>query len=143
MIPSVGQKLLFSRMRERKMAYVMTKRRDSQYSPPVASAIVAGERPQYSSDLVCQVVWLRDDVKDSSGELHHAEGVLESLMRRARVDEVSKRQLMDVAQALKRAGIQDSAFVAVQTDEHVNRVADFVNVLRHADRAAPVPANAR
>ena len=50
---------------------------------------------------------------------------------------------MDVAQALKRAGIQDSAFVAVQTDEHVNRVADFVNVLRHADRAAPVPANAR
>jgi hypothetical protein len=52
-------------------------------------------------------------------------------VRRRGVKQVRQGKLMDVAKPLKRSRIEDSTLIRVQTDEDVNRVTNFVEVLAH------------
>src|SRR5437763_11906199 len=44
---------------------------------------------------------LREDIEDPAGELHDAEAMFESAMRRTGIDEIRERQLVDVPVLLK------------------------------------------
>src|SRR5712692_3151497 len=57
--------------------------------------------------------------------------MLESTMRRAGVDQVCQSKLVDVPETLERRRIDDLALVRADGDEVVNRITEFVRVLRH------------
>ena len=77
-------------------------------------------------------VLVRDDVEHPAGQLHDAERVLEPTVRRAWVDEISERELVNVPKALKRPGVDRCDLIGCDSDEVVNRIADLVLMLRHA-----------
>jgi hypothetical protein len=45
----------------------------------------------------------RDDIEDAPGQIHHAEAVLETAVRRAGIDHERERQLMNVPKTLEGA----------------------------------------
>ena len=59
--------------------------------------------------------------------------VFESLMCRARVNQMRQRQLVDMAQPLKRTRIQNFALFTIQADKHVNGVSDLMKIPWHMD----------
>ena len=71
---------------------------------------------------IIQVVGIRNHVKNSARQVHHAQAMLESLVSRSRIEHVLHRQLMDVSQALDRLRIQDAPLVGVQLYEYVDGV---------------------
>ena len=131
MIPLFGQKFLFGSMRKREVANIMAKGCHSQYATPISQLIGIGQGIQQIPDLIRYVVRIRNDVKDPSCKFHDPERMLQPLVGCARVDKVGKCELVDVAQPLERTGTQYLAFVAVQTDEHVDRVPNLVNTPGH------------
>lgn len=62
-------------------------------------------------------------------KFHHTEGMLKALVSCARIDEVGKRKLMNVAEALKWARIDDAALVRADGNERMNWVPEFMAVL--------------
>ena len=76
-------------------------------------------------------VWFgRNDVEYPSRQFHNAEAVFKSFVGRSRIDKVGHRQLVNVAKPLDRARVENPPFIAVQSDEDVNGVSDFVVLLR-------------
>ena len=73
-----------------------------------------------------QVSFGCDYVKNPSRQLHYAQAVLESPVSRARVHEIRHGQLMNVAQPLNWIRIQNIPLMAVQLDEHMDRVSYLV-----------------
>ena len=49
----------------------------------------------------------------------------------SRIDKESHCQLMNMAKALKRSGIQDLPFIFIELDENMYRISDFVHKLCH------------
>jgi hypothetical protein len=74
---------------------------------------------------------VRQNVEDSSGEIHDAETMLETFVRGGRIDEPGKGELVNMAKALERARIDNLPFVGRQYDESVNRITEFIVFLRH------------
>ena len=72
-----------------------------------------------------------NDREYAIGKLHDPKRVLESLVRGPRIHKIGKCQLVNVAQPLEWRRIENPTLVAIQTDEYVNRVPDFVNISRH------------
>ena len=70
------------------------------------------------------------------GQLHNSEAVFKSFVGRSRIDKVGHRQLVNVAKPLDRARVENPPFIAVQSDEDVDRVSNFVVLLR----GQPAPA---
>jgi len=63
--------------------------------------------------------------------MHHAERVLEARMHRSGIDHVGPRELPDATQPLEGRMIYDVALEAVEGNEPVDRIADFVLLERH------------
>jgi len=78
-----------------------------------------------------QIFFLRHDIEDPPCEFHHAEGMLEPSMRGTWVDQVRHRQLVDVAESLKRATVEDFSLTRLDPDEVMDWIADFVEVFGH------------
>src|SRR5437588_12375711 len=78
-----------------------------------------------------------DDVVDTAGEVHDAERVFEALVGCAGIDEIGEGELVDVAQPLEGGGVDQRLLVVVVVDEDVDRVAAFVDALRHPGQALP------
>jgi hypothetical protein len=57
--------------------------------------------------------------------------MLEAPVRRSGVEQAGHRQLMDVAQALERAAVDDLPFLRINVNEPVDRIADLMLVLGH------------
>ena len=74
------------------------------------------------------------NVKHTTGKLHDAERMFESLMRSPRVHQMSERKLMYVTQSLEWSRVEDLTFVTVQTDKHMNWISDFVIISTHRAR---------
>ena len=114
------------------MAHVMKESRHSQNPTPVRQAVRLAKFPQLVSNMLRYVVAVRHDVEYASCELHDAERVLEPLVCCSRVNETSQGELMDMAQPLEGSRVEGFTLVTVHSDKRVNRVSDFVNVLRHS-----------
>ena len=80
-------------------------------------------------DFIRDIVWISDNIKDPSGEFHNAKRMLKPLMCCARINKISHCQLVNMTQSLERTGIKNSTFVAVQTNEHMDWVSNFVSIL--------------
>lgn len=87
-------------------------------------------------DVRVAIALVGDDVEDSAGQLHHTQRVLEPPMGRARVDEIRQRELVNVPEPLKWAGVDRRDLVGCDADEVMNRVADLVLLLRHCSSAS-------
>ena len=98
-------------------------------TPPISSLVRIIQRFEASSNLITRVVG--DDVEHSTGKLHDAQRVLETFMGRTWVNEIGQCQLVNVAQSLKRTGVENLALMAVQPDEYVDRVPNLMDVLGH------------
>lgn len=117
-------------MREREVAHVVAQGGHPYHAPPTGDllgTVELVEQPAYLLDLVR----LGQRVVRPTGELHDAEGMLESLVCRTGVDEVRHRQLLDVPEMLKWRRIQHESVLAVQPDEGMNRIANLVPQLVH------------
>ena len=101
MIPSFRKKLPLGSMRKREMTNVVAKSSHPQHATPVAQIIGVGERLQQLSYLIRHVVSIRDDIKNPTCELHNPKRMLKALVGRARIDEMSERELVDMAQPLE------------------------------------------
>ena len=76
-------------------------------------------------------VWFgRNDVEYPSRQFHNAEAMFETFVRRSRIDKVGHRQLVNVAKPLDHSRVQNPPFIAIQSDEDVNGVSNFVVLLR-------------
>lgn len=95
----------------------------------VCSFIRGFERFQQTPDIIRYIVRISDNIKDSTREFHDSKRMLESLVCRAGIGKIGGCQLVDVPESLKRAGIENSTFVAVQTDENMDRISNLMNVL--------------
>src|SRR5208282_144253 len=114
------------------MAYIMAQGRDSHHPPPVAKGVRITQVGQGVSELVLHVERTCDDVEDSAGQFHDSKGMLEALVRRRGVEQVRQSELMDVAQPLKRPGIDDRTLIRVQADENMNGITYLMDMLAHA-----------
>jgi hypothetical protein len=63
--------------------------------------------------------------------------MLETAMRGARIQKVGQRQLVNVAKALKGAGVENLPFIRIEMHEDVDRISYFVLVLAHDYRSPP------
>ncbi len=117
-------------MAERQMAGVVTQRGHPQHAAPVLmlGAAVLGDHIAHG---VAHLVGPGHHVEDPPGDLHHAERVLEALMRGAWVDQVRQRQLMDLAQTLEGTRVDDRALRVFKVDEDMHGVAHLVVAFRH------------
>src|ERR1017187_1670589 len=57
--------------------------------------------------------------------------MLKPLVRRCRVQQVRKSELMDVSKPLKWPRVQNCTFIRIQANKDVNRITNFVDVLTH------------
>src|SRR5712691_1300782 len=128
-VPPTRQKLLFGGMREWQMPDIVAQCRHPKNTSPISSLILIVQRFEPSSDLIGRVV--RDDVEYSACKFHDAKRMLEAFMRRTWVNEIGQCQLVNVAQSLKRTGVENFALVTVKPDKYVNRIPNLVNVLHH------------
>ena len=55
--------------------------------------------------------------------------MFESLVCGARIHQIRQCQLLNVTKPLERCRIDDASFVRVKTNEHMDRIANLVNVL--------------
>ena len=67
---------------------------------------------------------LLEDVQRALREMIDADRMIETRVRRARIDEVCVAQLLDVAQPLIRGGVDDAARDRVDPDRVPERIAD-------------------
>ena len=109
------------------MPEVVKQRRETNVLPPRDERFRVGKKV----DVRAAVPFVREDVEHAAGELHDAEGVLEPAMRRAGIHEIRQRELMDVSEPLKRPRIDRRHFIRRNANEVVNRVSNFVLMLRH------------
>ena len=72
----------------------------------------------------------RNDIEHPSCEFHNSEAVFEAFVGCSRIDKVGHRQLVNVAKPLDHGRVQNQPFIAIQSDEDVNGVSDFVVLLR-------------
>jgi hypothetical protein len=79
---------------------------------------------QFSGGSVCQI--LCNDIEHSPGQFRYFPGVLELPVGRTGVQQVGKRELMDVTQPLDWAAVEHPAFLYGETTKPVNRVTDFM-----------------
>ena len=114
------------------MAHVMEESRHSQNPTPVRQAVRLAKFLQPVPNMPRHVVAVRHDVEYASCELHNAERVLEPLVCRSRVNEIGQGELMDMTQPLEGSRVEGFTLVTIHSDKRVNRVSDFVNVLRHS-----------
>lgn len=77
-------------------------------------------------DVTMPVRLGRDHVENATRHLHHAEGMLESAVGSARIDQIRHRELMNVPQPLERPRVDRTHLVARNSNEVVNRIADLV-----------------
>src|ERR1041385_299344 len=77
------------------------------------------------------IPFVGDDVENSTRQLHDPEGVLESTMSRAWVNEIRQRELVDVAKTLKRTRVDRRHFVRGDPHEVMDRVTDLMLMLGH------------
>lgn len=88
----------------------------SEDSPPVAPLVVRSSPwDELPDGIVVDILQVGDDVVDSGRDVHHSEGMLESTVRCAWVDEVAERQLLcnRGVQSLKRARIDKFTFFRI------------------------------
>jgi hypothetical protein len=79
------------------MAKIVKQRRKANDLSPGDERFAIGEQV----DFGMTVALVRDDVEDATGQFHDTEGVFEPAMGRSGIDEVSKRELVNVPEALK------------------------------------------
>jgi hypothetical protein len=97
MVFAVWQQLFLGCVRKRQMAEIMKESREPNDLSPCDKRL--GIRKDV--DRAISIPFVSDDVEDAAGEFHDSEGVLEAAMRRAWVDEVCQRKLVNVAKALE------------------------------------------
>ena len=102
------------------------------------SSLAPARRDDLAND-VGEVLVAHDDVVHPPRQLHHAERVLEASVGAAGVDQVRERQLVDVAQPLERARVDDSQLVGIGLDEDMDGVANFIELFRHATTVSVMP----
>ena len=107
----------------------MAKRGDPQDPSPVVQLVRVVRHD--GTHLIGQVLLVGDDVEDPRRQLHHPEGVLEAAVRRAGVDEIAERELVDVPQPLERRTVENRAFGGGDLDEDVQWIA-HLDGPRHA-----------
>ena len=110
----------------------MTKSRHPKDASPVLDFLALTKFCQAFQDLIGQIGARRNNVKYPSREFHYTQRMFEPTMRGPRVNEIGKRQLMNVPQTLEWSGIENLALGAIQAHKDVNRIPDLVYVLRHS-----------
>ncbi len=126
---AIGKEPFLGRMRERQMSEVVKERAKPNDLSPCNERRAVGK----DVDGRMPVVFVRDDVEYPAGQLHDAERVLEPAVRRAWVDEIGERELVNVPEALKRPGVDRCDLIGCDSDEVVNRIANLALMLRHAE----------
>jgi hypothetical protein len=111
------------------MSEVVAERGHPPGPAPVVEFKSAGFGDEVANAVVKQAFLAGDNIVHAAGQFHHAQAVLETPVRRTRLNEIRQRKLMDVAQPLKGPRINDLALLGIHGDEDVDRVTDFVAVL--------------
>lgn len=127
MVLAVREKLFLGGVRKWQMPEVVKQRGQTNDLPPGHERFAVGKE----IEVRVAVLLVRDDVEDAAGQLHDAQGMFETAMRGAGINEVGQRQLMDVPEPLKWPRIDRRNFVRRDTNEVVKGVPNLVMVLRH------------
>jgi alkanesulfonate monooxygenase SsuD/methylene tetrahydromethanopterin reductase-like flavin-dependent oxidoreductase (luciferase family) len=127
MVLAVGKELFLGRMREGEMPEIVKQCREPNHLPPCDQRFAVGEEV----DIGMATAFVCDDVEDTAGQFHDAEGMFEPAMRRSGIDERRQRELVNVPKALEWARVDRRNFVGGDADEVVNGIADLVLMLRH------------
>jgi hypothetical protein len=109
------------------MTDIVTERRKSQDQPPVPKRIAG--RKEFLR-LFREVCFSRDYVENPASKIHYPETMLKSGVRGAWIDQICKSQLVNVAEPLIRHRIDYGTFMAVQPDERMDRISNFVDLQR-------------
>jgi hypothetical protein len=76
---------------------------------------------------VGQLAGIDQALKAGTGEVHHAQGMLEPVVDRPGINEADEAELADVAETLDPRVVDDSALILGDEDGAVDRIADLVD----------------
>ncbi len=114
------------------MADVMTKGGHPKNSSPIPQLIGIVDLGQEIMNVVRNIFSSGNYIEHTIGKLHHTKGMLEAAVSGTWVDQIGKRQLMNMTETLQGRRRQDTALVRIESNEHMNRIADFMDSLSHS-----------
>lgn len=104
------------------MADVMAECCHPKDSAPVSKLFSIRELWQELTNGVGQVLILRHNIENPTGQFHHAKRVLKPAVGCAGIDQISQRELVNMPEALERTRIENLPLFRAQLDENVNGV---------------------
>ena len=118
------------------MAGIVAQGRDTKYITPVTDGLTINLKTVLNRT---QVVLSHHDIEDPRSHVSHAQRVLETRMRGARIDHEGSCKLVNMAESLDDRRVDQTPFPGSQADEPVNGIANLMLVFRHFVQYIYVP----